>query len=90
MRYQLVCYRFTTCLPNGTWISRIRCPHCGDLHDDIEQHEERLCFGCGNILYVEGLDLHATEVTEQQQSGEEDCNNGEDPDYPGFWYDMLN
>lgn len=87
-RYQLMSYRFTLFLPNGILVTRIRCPVCGDLHFDIWEGEGRLCYGCGKVLQVDGLELkvNASFPTERNQAEAED----EEPDNPNFWFDLLN
>ena len=88
-RYPLISYRYDIILPTGTVATRIRCPDCGSLHYDIWESEERLCFGCGQVLSVYGLELCAWAIPDDW-CGEQEQHKGEDPDYPTFWYYMDN
>lgn len=85
-RYQLMSYRYTLLLPNGILVTRIRCPVCGDLHWDIWEGEGRLCYGCGKVLEVDGLELRVSMSFPAEQGDEPD----EEPDNPNFWFDLLN
>jgi len=85
-RYQLMSYRYTCLLPNGILLTRIRCPVCGDLHSDIWEGEGRLCYGCGKVLEVDGLELRVSaSFAPDVESGPD-----EEPDNPDFWFDLLN
>jgi hypothetical protein len=88
-RYPLISYRYDIALATGTVATRIHCPHCGALHFDIWEGEERLCFGCGHILTVYGLELVALQVPEGLYE-DEDLYSTEDPDNPNFWYGLGN
>ncbi len=88
-RYPLISYRYDIPLPTGAVVTRIHCPACGHLHEDIWESEERLCFGCGLLLTVYGLELVALEVPDGWYDDEE-MYRGEDPDHPNFWYGLGN
>lgn len=89
-RYQLMSYRYTLFLPSGTLVTRIRCPMCGDLHFDIWEGEDRLCYGCGKVLQVDGLELEVKMSFEPEVEDEIDEKVDEEPDDPSFWFDLLN
>ncbi len=83
-RFPLISYMFSTFLSTGALITRIFCPVCGSLHYEIEQNEECLCFGCGQLLSVYGMELIVSDIPSGCYDEEE--HTGEDPDYPSFWF----
>jgi len=88
-RYPLISFRFSVFLPTGEVVTRIHCPACGSLHYDMVEGEECLCYGCGLILSVRGLELRASDVPNGWYDDEE-YYTGEDPDYPSFWQNLEN
>lgn len=86
-RYPLISYRYDVPLPTGRVETRIHCPNCAGLHYDIWEGEERFCFGCGKILTVFGLELVALDVPGDYYDDEY---HGDNPDNPGFWYNVDN
>jgi hypothetical protein len=88
-RYPLISYRYDIPLSTGIVVTRIHCPDCASLHFDIWEGEERLCFGCGRVLTVYGLELVALEVPEALYD-DDDLYRTDDPDSPGFWYNLGN